>query len=1015
MAMKPRALQRTDKSSISVYYSRMSIDPRLARLAQTVRRKCNLIAFREGESLAAQALLAKQEDDERVVLVRAPYFDVPPTVCLYLETQEWSCDCGGELDPCAHVAAALVALTTVRDERASEAMAPLEGARATLAYRFVVEGDELHLRRCVIRPDGQEREVVSLADAAASIGTAALIADEDDRAIDRMLALERFSAMDERSLSALFDRLRRVREVTLGHERVEVRSEPEPVSAKVVAKDRGWSLTLDRPEGAKAIWRPGVVRSEAGIAPLRGAELIGSAGERAPWSRSFDARDTAELVARVLPELEPRVRFRARPTGLPVLKTGVRPTVLFEVSHGSRALEVRPWIVYGDPPMARVEAGRLVWLRGDVPARDEAAEVALGHRLRDELGLIAGRAVTYEGEDAGRFLRSMRAFDQKTQGGSEKLDRRALVPLLNIAPSEEHEGTRVELSFSVEEPGARRREDPPRRASAESVLRAYEAGLDLVALEGGGFAPLPREWLAKNAPLVAQLLAARDANTGVTSRAAASAVLALCERMETPPPPSFARLRPMLEGLERLPRAALPADLRAELRPYQRVGVDWLCFLRDAELGAVLADDMGLGKTLQCLASLRARSERGGARGALVVCPRSVLHNWAEECARFRPGLRVTLYHGDRRALDDEADVTITTYAILRIDRDVLAARRWDAVVLDEAQNIKNPDSQSARAAYSLEARTRVALSGTPIENKLEELWSLMHFANPGLLGGRSSFEERVARPVAEGDARALADLRERVRPFVLRRRKSEVLEELPPRTDVVLHCELDPRERAVYDAVRAASLEGVVAALREGSSVMQALELLLRLRQASCDVALVPGQASAGESSKVTALCEALEDAVGAGHKALVFSQWTSLLDRVEPALRDRSLAFTRLDGATRDRAAVVNDFQREDGPPVLLATLKAGGTGLNLTAADHVFLLDPWWNPAAEDQAADRAHRMGQKRAVTVYRLVSRDTVEERILALQRGKRALAAAALDEGALGEALTREDLLALLA
>jgi SNF2 family DNA or RNA helicase len=450
----------------------------------------------------------------------------------------------------------------------------------------------------------------------------------------------------------------------------------------------------------------------------------------------------------------------------------------------------------------------------------------------------------------------------------------------------------------------------------------------------------------------------------------------------------------------------IPADFRGELRPYQREGVAWLQALRDAGLGAVLADDMGLGKTVQALCAVRGRT--------LVVCPRSVIFNWQAEIARFRPALRVALYHGPRRELGD-ADVTVTTYATLRNDVDVLGRTRWDTVVLDEAQNIKNPDSQAARAAYALDAGFRLSLSGTPVENRLDELWSQLHFANRGLLGGRRDFAERYEAPITDGDARAAERLRRRIRPFVLRRLKREVATELPPRTDAVLTCELEPSERAVYDAVRAAVRADVVERLGAGGgNVMAALEALLRLRQAACHVGLVPGH-EAPTSSKIEALMDALGDVVADGHKALVFSQWTSLLDRVEPHLGAATIPFVRLDGATRDRGAVVAEFQHDGGPPVMLVSLTAGGTGLNLTAADHVFLMDPWWNPAVEDQAADRAHRIGQERPVLVYRMVAKDTVEERVLGLQERKRRVAEAALGGGGGAAAITREDIIELLA
>ena len=357
--------------------------------------------------------------------------------------------------------------------------------------------------------------------------------------------------------------------------------------------------------------------------------------------------------------------------------------------------------------------------------------------------------------------------------------------------------------------------------------------------------------------------------------------------------------------------------------------------------------------------------------------------------------------------------MTLTSYAILRLDIDMLAEHKWQTVVLDEAQNIKNPNSQVAQAAFRLDAKFRIAMTGTPVENRLEELWSQFHFLNRGLLGGRTQFRRRYAKPIAEGDAHAAAHLRERIRPFLLRRKKQDVAPELPPLTEVVLHCELAEEERAVYDAVRAATVEQVVAQLSAGGSVLAALEALLRLRQAACHPSLVPGQVAVG-SSKLDLLMSRLEEAMADGHRALVFSQWTSFLDLVEPHLEKNDIEFTRLDGGTQDRGGVVNRFQAEEGPPVMLVSLKAGGTGLNLTAADHIFLLDPWWNPAVEDQAAGRTHRIGQTKPVVVHRLVARDTVEEGILELHARKRALSEVALGQGDASQGLTREDLLTLL-
>jgi SNF2 family DNA or RNA helicase len=363
--------------------------------------------------------------------------------------------------------------------------------------------------------------------------------------------------------------------------------------------------------------------------------------------------------------------------------------------------------------------------------------------------------------------------------------------------------------------------------------------------------------------------------------------------------------------------------------------------------------------------------------------------------------------------IDPTADVLLTSYPILRNDTDDLAQVAWDIVILDESQTIKNPDSQVARAAFGLRATTKLCLTGTPVENRLSELWSLMRFAAPGLLGTRADFAARYAAPIERGDEAAAERLRARLRPFLLRRKKADVLTDLPPRSEAVLYCELSEEERSLYDVVRAATKKEVVQKLAEGAGVLAALEALLRLRQAACHPALLPGRA-ADTSAKVERLVASLEEIAEEGHRALVFSQWTSLLDRVEPELDRAGLGHLRLDGSTKDREAVVKAFQDAGGPPVLLLSLTAGGVGLNLTAADHVFLLDPWWNPAVEEQAADRAHRIGQDKPVIVYRLVAKDTVEERILELQDKKRRIAEAAVGAGAGAGAVTKEEILALL-
>jgi superfamily II DNA or RNA helicase len=481
-------------------------------------------------------------------------------------------------------------------------------------------------------------------------------------------------------------------------------------------------------------------------------------------------------------------------------------------------------------------------------------------------------------------------------------------------------------------------------------------------------------------------------------------------------------------------RPACPplGQLESILRPYQKEGVAWLAFLRAQNFGGVLADEMGLGKTLQTLALLGVAHGAFGvgvrsSRPSLVVCPTSVVSNWAAEAARFVPNLRVLVLEGQRRAAKFEAipanDLVITSYALLRRDADQYQGIEFDTVVLDEAQHIKNRDSLNARTVKAVRAGRRLALTGTPLENSVLDLWSLFDFLMPGYLGPATDFKERYEVPIAkENDTAALQRLSRRLRPFMLRRRKSEVARDLPPRLENVVMCDMNERQAALYGQLLEAARREVDAAgdgAGGGQARMLALTALLRLRQVCCDPRLLPSPSGAATRAdpggKFEQFAELLEEIIDGGHRALVFSQFTSMLALLREHLDAEKVPYCYLDGSTTDRAAVVRSFQSSEAIPVFLISLKAGGVGLNLTGADTVVHFDPWWNPAVEDQATDRAHRIGQTRVVTAYKLIARGTVEEKILRLQQRKRELAASTLTgEEALAGALTWEEIRGLL-
>lgn len=489
------------------------------------------------------------------------------------------------------------------------------------------------------------------------------------------------------------------------------------------------------------------------------------------------------------------------------------------------------------------------------------------------------------------------------------------------------------------------------------------------------------------------------------------------------------RLREFARRLQELPQQPVtaPTGLRADLRDYQQQSLAWLQALRELQVGGILADDMGLGKTLQTLAHILAEKQAGRlTRPALIVMPTSLIPNWQDEAARFAPDLRVLALHGAKRKglfeQIDAHDLVLTTYALLPRDLKQFHGRHWHLVILDEAQNIKNPRSRAAQAAGQLDAGQRLCLTGTPLENHLGELWSLFDFLMPGWLGDSKTFTRVYRTPIEKhGDVQRLAHLVARVKPFLLRRTKEQVARELPPKTEITQRIELTDTQRDRYETLRLAMDRKVRAEIQRlgmGRSQLVILEALLRLRQACCDLRLLGEEGAdlaSTDSGKLTALLEMLEELIAEGRRVLLFSQFTSMLGLIEAELKARKIAYAKLTGATQDRRAPVEAFQGGK-VPVFLISLKAGGAGLNLTAADTVIHFDPWWNPAAEAQASDRAYRIGQDKPVFVYRLIARGSVEEKIQQLQESKANLARSVLEGGGQGEwTLSEADLDALLA
>jgi hypothetical protein len=968
----------------------------LDQLVDAIRESCTPRIWSKGVELARSGAVAGQAESGKEVVLKVAVAGqaVAPTVTLLPLDQDWSCACGGRDDPCSHVAGAAIAFRRAQKDGRSLAVSSLSPAH--VGYHFESVGDQLSFRRVLIAGGTAQALNHSLVDERAKIGVAATREDlAVERAMDRRLG---GGVLPEGVLGAVLRTLQGMPQVQLDGKDTEVGAPEHVLCARIEDAGDGFWVQLDSRPAIERRYRNGAVVLTGRLCPIATLELKSGQREQLLAGVRFPAAMAGKLVAELLPTLQAQIPISIRTGRLP-RGEAEPPRLVIETERSGQGLRIHPTIVYGDPERARVVADRLTLSSTSttVPLRDEGAEARLRHRLETTLGIRVDRSLTFERDEARSFITRLHGFREAELRGGGIHAFRDVGPLF---PSLTIDGDRVQLAFRGQGTCAT-------AGDARTVLAAWAAGERSCLLELGGVGQVPGEWLDEHGHRLATILDLVRAD-GTIEPCGRPDLARLCQALDYPPPAMLTEVQRAL-GPDGLTPSTfeLPQHLCGVLRTYQATGARWLDQMRRLRLGALLADDMGLGKTLQVLAVI-------GHGRTLVVAPTSVLKNWATEAKRFQPALTVSIYHGTERSLDHQAQLVITTYAILRRDVDQLCSSCWDAVVLDESQLIKNPESAVAQAAFRLEGRWRVALSGTPVENRLDDLWSQFHFLNRGLLGGRATFRDRYAQPIAEGQGRVASELQDRISPFVLRRLKSAVATELPPRTEVVLRCQLRPAERELYQSILAATRSDVLGKLKGGGSVLAVLEALLRLRQAACHPALVPGQ-RAETSSKLRLLLQTLDQAIGEGHKSLVFSQWTALLDLVEPHLRRREIEFLRLDGSTRDRQSVVDSFQNEGSAMVLLISLRAGGVGLNLTAADHVFHLDSWWNPAVEEQAADRAHRIGQTKPVSIYRLIAEETVEERILALQARKRHVAQVALAQAGDKALLTREDLLALLA
>ncbi|AAS96558.1 Snf2 family protein [Nitratidesulfovibrio vulgaris str. Hildenborough] len=557
----------------------------------------------------------------------------------------------------------------------------------------------------------------------------------------------------------------------------------------------------------------------------------------------------------------------------------------------------------------------------------------------------------------------------------------------------------------------------------DKIWKAWSQGKRYVQLKDGSYTSLPETWLERLGHKLQALGLDPDKPPQKQFKQFEAPVLdSLLDDLPGAETDSFWNsLRDKIRTFREIRAVNAPRGLNATLRGYQMQGLAYLNFLREYGFGGILADEMGLGKTVQTLSFVQHMVESGKIGPNLIVVPTSVLPNWEREAQKFVPELKRLIIYGTRREgmfkLIDESDLVVTTYALLRRDLEELQNHTFNCIILDEAQNIKNPNTITARSVRRIKADMRLCLSGTPIENNLFELWSLFEFLMPGFLGSQHAFQRGVIKPIKDGDCETLDYLRTRVRPFILRRTKSEVAKDLPPKIENTYYCALAEEQAELYTALARKLKEQVLADVDEkglAKSQMSILDALLKLRQICCHPRLLkldmPGFSTNLPSGKFDAFKDMITDIVEEGHKVLVFSQFVQMLHIIRSWLQISGTPFCYLDGTSKDRFEQVDKFNNSPDIPIFLISLKAGGTGLNLTSADYVIHYDPWWNPAVESQATDRTHRIGQTRQVFSYKLICQNTVEEKILKLQDMKRGVAEAIIPGQETWKSLTREDL-----
>ncbi|HMO16985.1 MAG TPA: DEAD/DEAH box helicase [Oligoflexia bacterium] len=942
-----------------------------------------------------------------------------------LEDNIYSTNCSCENDPCIHL---LVASIKGNSDWNSSYCSVNEiythGTAPQLEYHLYKAESDILIKRYIVQPDGSRAPFSdSLVEYVGGISSGRIksempLVSSEDYAVDQALGRLKKGLIEKGFRSRALKALSVLSSVYYEDIKVNVNESSECYSLishikndQVVispAKSKGETLYLN---GYKLLWWD---------------EVDNNASSIIENGRNISFEELADFLVNEIPYLAkygiiinpPDENGWPRIMELPVL-------LKFSIREIEEGFSVSPRIIYGDPPVAELtDQGFFQISRTIVPKRDSAKERSHLLLIKRLLGLFSGNTKLFSGHQA--LLAAEKLYQSSLKGEcsltGDSLDNFLVSLLLEPCLEESDEGIKLKFNISGQdslrsEAGALIDQEITNSINLQDLSDSFDRGEVFFEIKKGTWARLPEQFLKESAQF-------RSSGFGIEWGISEGLKGESNSRSSKPKSAKFIRDRddfftalkfaPFLgeKGVlavhNHLERASSTSDSSVKyqlpenitLRSYQKEGIAWLGGLsRIPGAGALLADDMGLGKTLQAILSLQFP--------ALIIVPTSLISQWESEVRRFYPEVKLNLFHGSSRKCSDEADITITTYGLIRSDVEELKDINFSTIVVDEAQNIKNPESQAHIAVCELRGNFKICLTGTPVENSATDLWSLFRFIMPGLLPPLGKFGEILQK---ENGPLVIKKI---LSPFIKRREKDEVLTELPPRTEVVIPCVMSENQSKLYDQLKSNARESADQYLEKSGDMMGFFELLLRLRQICVDPALA-GADSKGEAVKIDTLLELLVSSSEAGHKSLVFSQWTSALDIIEPRIKREIGNCLRLDGQTVNRDAVVQEFKSNPNIPVMLLSLKAGGVGLNLTEADHVFFLDSWWNPAVERQAADRVHRIGQDKPVFIYKLVIKDSIEEKIMELHSIKSSISDALLGSLPDSGKLSKEDLLYLL-